>query len=80
MASIQTSQENDLSAIEVLRETLRLSKGPVKFANSFGAEDVVLLDLIASENLPIVPFVLDTGRLNQEDVRHLGSLPQTVRH
>jgi len=38
----------------------------LRFACSFGAEDVVLIDLIARSRLPIVPFVLDTGRLHQE--------------
>jgi phosphoadenosine phosphosulfate reductase len=38
----------------------------LKLACSFGAEDVVLLDLIAQHKLPISVFVLDTGRLHQE--------------
>ena len=38
----------------------------VVFASSFGAEDMVILDLIASARLPIATFTLDTGRLPQE--------------
>ena len=54
------------SAEEIIRwagETL----GPdIKFANSFGAEDVVVMDLIARAAPNIRVFTLDTGRLNDE--------------
>jgi phosphoadenosine phosphosulfate reductase len=39
---------------------------PVGFASSFGAEDMVLTDLIARQSLPIAIFTLDTGRLPGE--------------
>ncbi|MBI3222278.1 MAG: phosphoadenylyl-sulfate reductase [Nitrosomonadales bacterium] len=39
---------------------------PVTFANSLGAEDMVLTDLIAKHQSEIVMFSLDTGRLPQE--------------
>lgn len=39
---------------------------PVTFANSLGAEDMVLTDLIARHRLEITMFSLDTGRLPQE--------------
>lgn len=35
----------------------------ITFANSYGAEDMVLTDIIAKENLAIEIFSLDTGRL-----------------
>jgi len=38
----------------------------VKFATSLAAEDMVITDVIASENLPIEIFTLNTGRLHQE--------------
>lgn len=38
----------------------------VVFASSFGAEDMVLLDLVATGRLPIEVVTLDTGRLPQE--------------
>jgi len=38
----------------------------VKFATSLAAEDMVIADVIASENLPIEIFTLNTGRLHQE--------------
>ena len=39
---------------------------PAVFANSLGAEDMVLTDLIVSEKLEIEIFSLDTGRLPGE--------------
>lgn len=39
---------------------------PVTFANSLGAEDMVLTDLIARNRLDIEMFSLDTGRLPQQ--------------
>jgi phosphoadenosine phosphosulfate reductase len=38
----------------------------IKFANSFGAEDVVLMDMISRVAPQIRVFTLDTGRLNDE--------------
>ncbi|SEN59023.1 phosphoadenylyl-sulfate reductase [Nitrosomonas marina] len=48
---------------------------PVAFANSLGAEDMVLTDLIDRYKLEIEMFSLDTGRLPQETY----DLMQTVR-
>src|SRR5690348_6365705 len=39
---------------------------PSMLASSLGAEDMVLLDLIAELAVPIGVFTLDTGRLPQE--------------
>ena len=39
---------------------------PTVFANSLGAEDMVLTDMIARNRLDIEVFSLDTGRLPQE--------------
>jgi phosphoadenosine phosphosulfate reductase len=39
---------------------------PATFASSFGAEDMVILDLIARDGLAIDIFTLDTGRLPKE--------------
>jgi len=39
---------------------------PAVFASSFGAEDMVVLDLIARDGLAIRTFTLDTGRLPKE--------------
>ena len=57
---------------------------PVTFANSLGAEDMVLTDLIAKQQLNIEMFSLDTGRLPQEtydlmqEVRQRYSLPLKI--
>ncbi len=40
--------------------------GNITFANSFGAEDMVLTDIILKNKLPIGIFSLDTGRLPTE--------------
>ncbi|MDE3208867.1 MAG: phosphoadenosine phosphosulfate reductase family protein, partial [Pseudomonadota bacterium] len=48
---------------------------PATFANSFGAEDIVLVDLIAQHAPEIEIFSLDTGRLPQETY----TLMQAVR-
>jgi len=42
------------------------ANGAVTFANSMGAEDMVLTDIILREQLPIEIFSLDTGRLPGE--------------
>jgi len=55
----------------VLKETVR-DFTPVAFANSLGAEDMVLTDIIDKHQLEIEMFSLDTGRLPQEtyDLMH----------
>lgn len=53
------------SALALLREAGQ-AFAPAVLASSLGAEDMVLLDLIAGERLPIAVFTLDTGRLPQE--------------
>ncbi len=55
-----------LDAGAVLKEAVAVYGNTLKLACSFGAEDVVLLDLIGQSKLPISVFVLDTGRLHQE--------------
>ena len=55
----------------VLRARALLSEverrhSPAAFASSFGAEDMVVLDLIARDRLAIEVFTLDTGRLPRE--------------
>ncbi len=52
-------------ALALLREASG-SFSPAALASSLGAEDMVLLDLIAGASLDIGVFTLDTGRLPQE--------------
>lgn len=50
--------------------------GKVTFANSFGAEDMVLTDIILREGLPITVFSLDTGRLPAETYTLMAEVEQ----
>jgi phosphoadenosine phosphosulfate reductase len=52
-------------AVELLRR-VAAEHAPAVFASSFGAEDMVVIDLIARHTLPIRIFTLDTGRLPEE--------------
>ena len=52
------------------------STGQITFANSFGAEDMVLTDLILSQAQPIEIFSLDTGRLPAETYTLMGKVEQ----
>lgn len=49
-----------------LLAAIAAAHAPAALASSFGAEDMVLLDLVAQAQLPIRVFTLDTGRLPQE--------------
>ncbi len=62
------------SALALLREAAALQ--PAAFSTSFGAEDMVVLDMIRSHTLPIAIFTLDTGRLPQETYRLMQRVEQ----
>ncbi len=62
------------AVIEVLKEIER-DYSPAVLATSFGAEDMVLLDLICKHAPAIEVFTLDTGRLPKETYE----LMQTVK-
>ena len=49
---------------------------PAAFANSLGAEDMVLTDLIVKAKLPIEIFSLDTGRLPAETYELMAKVDQ----
>jgi phosphoadenosine phosphosulfate reductase len=49
----------------------------ITFANSMGAEDMVLTDLILREQLPIEIFSLDTGRLPTETYDLIADVERT---
>lgn len=55
-----------MSAEEIIRWAGENLGSDIKFANSFGAEDVVVMDIIARVSPNIRVFTLDTGRLNDE--------------
>ncbi len=54
------------SAEDVLRWAIEKYYPTIAFASSFGAEDVVLIDMICRINPKVRIFTLDTGRLHQE--------------
>lgn len=62
MSALQQKIEQ---TVAVLQQAAR-EFAPVTFANSLGAEDMVLTDLIAKHQPDIEMFSLDTGRLPQE--------------
>lgn len=60
------SQLEQLSAQEGLALVADLFPGKVTFSTSLGQEDQVITQLIASANIPVQIFSLDTGRLFPE--------------
>jgi phosphoadenosine phosphosulfate reductase len=58
--------EAKVASLKVLLEMIETEFAPAVFANSFGAEDMVLTDLIAREFRGIRIFTLETGRLPRE--------------
>jgi len=56
----------DKSAEDVLRWALGIFHPRIAFASSFGAEDVVIIDMLMKIRSDARIFTLDTGRLNQE--------------
>lgn len=65
VADVDRVAEKSAQALRCLRDVAR-DYAPVVFANSLGAEDMVLTDMIWKENLDIGIFSLDTGRLPAE--------------
>jgi phosphoadenosine phosphosulfate reductase len=63
MKSSPTPRVRELSAL--LQRIVARHRTPA-LASAFGAESMVLIDLIARHALPIAIFTLDTGRLPQE--------------
>ncbi|WP_293764077.1 phosphoadenylyl-sulfate reductase [uncultured Aquitalea sp.] len=60
------SLEAKLAATEALLKEIAAAHPDAALANSYGAEDMVLTDLIARLVLPLQVFSLDTGRLPAE--------------
>ena len=60
------SVETKTTAVKALLKDIAGNWSPASFANSLGAEDMVLTDLIVKKKLPIEIFSLDTGRLPLE--------------
>ncbi|SCY73423.1 phosphoadenylylsulfate reductase (thioredoxin) [Nitrosospira sp. Nl5] len=58
--------DHKIATMRTLLDTVQAEYAPVVFANSFGAEDMVLTDIIARHYPGIEMFTLDTGRLPEE--------------
>jgi len=64
--SLQTTLAAKVARLRALLGRIERDHSPAAFANSFGAEDMVLTDLIAREFTGIEIFTLDTLRLPKE--------------
>ncbi len=64
------------TSIEIL-EQAKLDYQRVTFANSLGAEDVVITHMIATHKPDIDQFMLDTGRLPEETLELLAEISKT---
>ena len=64
--SLNPELQNKITAVQTLLIDIAENFSPAAFANSFGAEDMVLTDLICRHVPGIEIFTLDTGRLPAE--------------
>ena len=60
------SLDHKITEVRKVLDKVQADYAPAAFANSFGAEDMVLTDLIARHYPDISMFTLDTGRLPEE--------------
>jgi phosphoadenosine phosphosulfate reductase len=58
-----------VDAVRVVIARALEEHGAIVFANSLGAEDIVLTEILGSEFPGVVQFMLDTGRLHEETYR-----------
>ena len=70
-----TALDRLVAEAETLIDQAARAHAPAALACSFGAEDMVLLDMVARTKSPVAVFTLDTGRLPQETY----DLMQTAR-
>lgn len=63
---LETAKYDQMSETEVLAWALEEYGDKIALASSFGAEDVILIDMIHKIDPRARIFTLDTGRLNQE--------------
>lgn len=73
VAAVTAKRENVLALLQAAASEFPA----ITFANSYGAEDMVLTDIIAKEHLPIEIFSLDTGRLPAETYTLMGEVEST---
>ncbi len=60
------SLDHKIAEVRELLDNVQADYAPAAFACSFGAEDMVLIDLMARHYPDIAMFTLDTGRLPEE--------------
>ena len=65
-AGTHAELEGQVAEVVVLLRNIAARHAPAVLATGFGAEGMVLIDLIARHALPIPIFTLDTGRLPEE--------------
>ncbi|MBP5998422.1 MAG: phosphoadenylyl-sulfate reductase [Azonexus sp.] len=73
---LTTSVAAKTAAAQALLADIAADWSPATFANSLGAEDMVLTDLIVKSGLPIEIFSLDTGRLPLETYDLMAAVQQ----
>lgn len=73
MQSVHTKRAQVLRLLQAASAEFKA----ITFANSYGAEDMVLTDIIMTEQLPIEIFSLDTGRLPAETYTLMGEVEST---
>ncbi|HBX60232.1 MAG TPA: phosphoadenylyl-sulfate reductase [Methylophaga sp.] len=66
MTEINEKLQLKIDAVKQLLEQIEADYSPAVLATSYGAEDMVLMDLIAKFAPQIAIFTLDTGRLPKE--------------
>jgi len=73
IASVHHKREQVIALLQAASSEF----GNVTFANSYGAEDMVLTDIIAKAQLPVEIFSLDTGRLPAETYTLMSEVEST---
>jgi phosphoadenosine phosphosulfate reductase len=66
-----------ISALETTLDRIAHQFAPATLASSLSAEDMVLTDVIARLGLPVVVFVLDTGRLHADTLQLIQQIRST---
>ncbi|MBK8888927.1 MAG: phosphoadenylyl-sulfate reductase [Dechloromonas sp.] len=77
---LSASVATRILAAKALLADIAHNFAPATFANSLGAEDMVLTDLILKSRLPITIFSLDTGRLPPETYDLIGAVDKHYGH
>lgn len=71
MSGISPELQARIADAEALLKQIASDFAPATLANSLGAEDMVLTDIVARLQLPIGIFTLETGRLHKETLETL---------